>query len=86
MDDFISDAVKRCIPAATYVMFMTIAFYATSEYRGNLPSLPVNLRYVMDVLVIFLAVLYFLVTADFRGMKFALRMSCIWLVPLAGIN
>ena len=86
MDDFISDAVKRCIPAATYVMFMTIAFYATSEYRGNLPSLPVNLRYVMDVLVIFLAVLYFLVTADFRGMKFALRMSCIWLVPLAGIE
>lgn len=86
MDDFISDVLKRCIPATVYIMFMTIAFYATSEYRGSLPYLPVNLRYVMDMLVIFLAVLHFLVTADFKGMRFVLQMSCIWLVPLAGIE
>ena len=86
MDDFLSDVMKRCIPAAAYIMFMTAAFYASAEYRGGLPVLPVNMRYVMDVMVILLDMLRVLVTADFQGLGFVARMSLIWLVPLAGIE
>lgn len=86
MDEIKIKAGQKGVTAAAYIFFMVIAFYASTEYRGSYPSVPVNMRYVMDVLVVFMALFRFLITANGGGMGFILRTSYIWLIPLLGIE
>lgn len=65
---------------------MTAAFYATAEYNGGLPVLPVGIRYVADVLVIGMGLLWILVTADFQRIRFLYSVSMIMMVPIIGIG
>ena len=34
--------------AGTFILIMTAAFYATAEYKGGLPVLPVGIRYAAE--------------------------------------
>lgn len=86
MEEFKPNAVWRGIMAAAYLVFMTIAFYASTEYRGGYPVMPVNMRYVMDMMIIAMAFFQCLITADFGRLRSSVRMSVIWLVPLLGIE
>ena len=72
--------------AAAFFLIMTAAFYATAEYRGGLPALPVSARYAADVLVIGMGVLWILVTADFQRIRFLYSISMIMMVPIIGIG
>ncbi|EEQ58039.1 hypothetical protein CBFG_01749 [Clostridiales bacterium 1_7_47FAA] len=72
--------------AAAFFLIMTAAFYATAEYNGGLPVLPVGIRYVADVLVIGMGLLWILVTADFQRIRFLYSVSMIMMVPIIGIG
>ena len=85
MDIRKSEIVKKCM-AAAFFLIMTAAFYATAEYRGGLPALPVSARYAADVLVIGMGVLWILVTADFQRIRFLYSISMIMMVPIIGIG
>ena len=74
------------IMAALYVSVMAAAFYATSEYNGGLPALPVSTRYAVDVLVIGMGILWMLAAIDFEKLKFLYLISVIMIVPIIGIG
>ncbi|WP_330610706.1 O-antigen ligase family protein [Enterocloster citroniae] len=72
--------------AGTFILIMTAAFYATAEYKGGLPVLPVGIRYAADVLVIGMGALWIMVTVDMPKIRFLYSISVIMMVPVMGIG
>ena len=72
--------------AGTFILIMTAAFYATAEYKGGLPVLPVGIRYAADVLVIGMGALWIMVTVDMPKIRFLYSISVVMMVPVMGIG
>ena len=71
--------------AIAYVGLMVMAFYVSTERQGIIPLLPTITRYVCDVGVIALAVLYFLITFMQKRLKIAGKLLWIWSIPYFGM-
>ena len=71
--------------AIAYFGLMVLAFYVSTEKQGIIPRLPVMTRYVCDVGVIALAVLYFLVTFMQNRLKIVGKLIWIWSLPYVGM-
>ena len=63
--------------AGIFILIMTAAFYATAEYKGGLPVLPVGIRYAADVLVMGMGALWIMVTVDMPKIRFLYSISVV---------